>query len=146
MLPPDLPAGLADVLCKCLAPEPADRFATAGELAAQLQLCLQPQLQRLLQPQRGDWALTLRRFSLSALILGGVLPNLAASVLNITYNGFEIIRWLEPRPTSVDSVYSIYWLQIWVVNPIAYSLAIVLLVSLALPIVPHGPRHGSRCV
>ncbi|HVX63340.1 MAG TPA: serine/threonine-protein kinase [Pirellulales bacterium] len=134
-LPPDLPPGLADVLCKCLSPEPANRFATAGELAAQLQLCLQPQLQRLLQPQRGDWALTLRRFSLSALILGGVLPNLAASVLNITYNGFEIIRWLEPRPTSEDSVYSIYWLQIWVVNPIAYSLAIVLLVSLALPIV-----------
>lgn len=128
-LPSDLPPGLADILCKCLAANPADRFATAGELAAQLQLCLQPQLQRLLQPQRGDWALSLRRFALPALILTGVLPNAAASGMNIAYNYFEIIRSIDPKAKAI------FYRQVEVVNPIAYGLAAAVLIGLALPIV-----------
>ena len=51
-LPTNLPSGLKDVLLRCLQPEPADRFASAGELARHLELCLRPSAQRLLMPQR----------------------------------------------------------------------------------------------
>src|SRR5262249_19477976 len=41
-LPPGTPRGLFGVLRTCLAPKPEDRYATADELARQLELCRRP--------------------------------------------------------------------------------------------------------
>ncbi|MGH7127517.1 MAG: serine/threonine-protein kinase, partial [Planctomycetaceae bacterium] len=49
-VPANCPAGLVEVLRKCLAPEPADRFQTGEALARQLELCRKPHAQRLLYP------------------------------------------------------------------------------------------------
>jgi hypothetical protein len=85
-------------------------------------------VQRLLRPPPRDWSLTARRFCLSAFVLAGVLPNLGATVMNIVYNWFEIIRQIGPEAKAV------FFDQVMIVNPVAYLAAIILLVSLAAPI------------
>ncbi|HEV7221494.1 MAG TPA: serine/threonine-protein kinase, partial [Pirellulales bacterium] len=128
MLPADLPPGMKELLLKCLAPRVEDRFSTAGELARQLELCLQPSVQRLLRPPPHDWSLAARRYCLPAFVLAGVLPNLGASVMNIVYNWFEIIRRIGPDAKAV------FFDQVMIVNPIAYLAAIAVLLGLAAPI------------
>jgi hypothetical protein len=120
---------MQEVLLKCLAPREEDRFQTAGELARQLELCLQPDVQRLLRPAPRDWRLVARRMCLPALVLAGVIPNAAASVVNIIYNGWQIIGKLESK------AHEIFNTQVLVVNPIAYLTAIIFLLALAMPIV-----------
>ena len=128
-LPADMPSGMREALLKCLAPREEDRFQTAGELARQLELCLQPNVQRLLRPAPQDWTLVARRLCLPALVLAGVLPNAAASAMNIAYNRWQIIGKI-----GADA-YAVFLRQLFVVNPIAYLGAIILLLSLAMPIV-----------
>ena len=128
-LPADMPPGMLEALSKCLAPREEDRFPTAGELARQLELCLQPNVQRLLRPAPQDWALVARRLALPALVLAGVIPNAAASVMNIAYNQWQIIGKLD------RDAYAVFIRQVFVVNPIAYLTAIVFLLALAMPIV-----------
>ena len=60
-LPDDLPGGLREVLLGALAPEPADRPATAGVLARQLQVCLQPRAQKMFRPRAGSLRQWMRR-------------------------------------------------------------------------------------
>ena len=48
-IPADCPPAMLKVLLKCLAMERDDRFRTPAELAAQLDLCLFPDVQRLLR-------------------------------------------------------------------------------------------------
>ena len=128
-LPADMPPGMRDVLLKCLAPNEADRFQTAGELARQLELCLQPNVQRLLRPAPQDWTLVARRWCWLALVLAGVLPNAVASAMSIAYNAWQIIGNIG------DEASDVFFDQVRIVNPIAYLAAIGLLLSLAMPIV-----------
>src|SRR5207249_326671 len=71
---PGCPAGLIEVLQTCLAPEPAGRYVSAAEAARQLDLCLDPQVDRLLRPQPRGWVSVLRRHPTTALVLAGVVP------------------------------------------------------------------------
>ncbi|HJT33510.1 MAG TPA: serine/threonine-protein kinase [Pirellulales bacterium] len=127
-LPGGLPAGLKEILLRCLAFDRAERFATAGELERQLELCLQPRARRLLQPPPGDWRLAAQRHCLLVLVLAGLAPNLAASGLSIAYNWFAIIARLAPRGQQLFAN------QILLINPIAYALAVAWLLNLARPV------------
>jgi eukaryotic-like serine/threonine-protein kinase len=117
LLPADCPAGLVDVLLKSLAPDPADRYASADLLARDLDLCLQPRAQSLLQtrPRRGGF---LRQHAVAATIGFGLLPNLVMCVLNIVYNWNEILNRLGPDDRRVFN------LQIVVVNTVAYAIGL----------------------
>lgn len=127
-LPGDLPAGLREILLRCLAFERGERFASAQELERQLELCLQPRARRLLQPQPGNWRVAAQRHCLLALVVAGLLPNLAASVVSIAYNWFAIISRLAPRAQQLFAN------QILLINPIAYALAVAWLLHLARPV------------
>ncbi|HVW36330.1 MAG TPA: serine/threonine-protein kinase, partial [Pirellulales bacterium] len=133
-LPADMPSGMQEVLLKCLAPREEDRFQTAGELARQLELCLQPNVQRLLRPAPQDWALVARRQCLPALVLAGVIPNAAASAINIAYNGWQIIDKLR-SDANFANAFSVFKSQLFIVNGIAYPTATIFLLALAWPIV-----------
>src|SRR5262249_44720772 len=91
-LPPNCPAGLEQTLVRCLAAEPSERFASASELGRQLDLCLQPRAQRLLQAPKNRVRQLLRRWPIATLVLFGLLPNLVMSGLNIAYNLHSIIE------------------------------------------------------
>ncbi len=155
-LPDDCPQGLKEVLLRCLAPEPADRFADAGQLARQLELCLSAAHDLLYPPAEDRWRQRARRWPFGQALLGvtprswpraaaawplvsvvvaGVLPNLVMSWLNIKYNGGAITKmvgfatpeeWLSSR-------------QVAIVNAIAYPLGVLWLGYCFWPI-----KQGAR--
>jgi len=90
-LPANLPPGLRQVLCRSLEGDPEMRYATAGEMARQLDLCLKPRTRDLLYPQPG-WRTWSRRNPWPVIYVIGLIPNIFASWFSIQYNDNEIIR------------------------------------------------------
>jgi hypothetical protein len=126
-LPAPSPAGLEEVLRTCLAVEPAQRFASAGALAGELTLCLQPRAQRLLRSPGRDWRRLLRRIPTTAVLLAALLPNGLAAFFNFLYNRREIVERLQG---SQDIFHVVQFL----INAVAFPLGIVILVRLTWPL------------
>jgi len=125
-LPADLPPSLVPVLHKCLAPDPADRFTSADELARELAMCCRPRVQKLLYGPPDALTRTMRRFPLTVLAIAVLLPNLVLSGLNIPYNWNESIR-----PDSQ----SLFTTLVFVINVVAYGAGLTLAGFWAWPIV-----------
>ncbi len=125
-LPRDVPPGLVAALLRCLAPNRDDRCPNAAQLARQLELVLQPQVQRLLRTEGRRLVDAVQRYAPLALALAGVLPNLLCSALNIRYNFTEIISQLEAQH-ALD----VFYRQMAIINPIAFSSAIVIVLRYA---------------
>ncbi len=121
-LPTDRPQGLDAILSRCLAPAALNRFASAGSLARQLELCLRPEAQRLMAPPKHRLRRFLRTWpgALATLIVAGVLPNVLLSVLNIYSNSQLIVRWLNAEAQHA------FWNQLVTVNSVFYSISITL--------------------
>jgi serine/threonine protein kinase len=134
-LPPDLPEGLADVLLACLAPNPTDRPATGAEVSRQLELCLQPHVQRLIRPRAGSFREKLRKYPIWAFVFAGVLPHIVFSVLNIVFNKWLIIDHLP------EEAQSLFWNQVVAVNTIAYTFGVGLGVRLVWPVIKAVKGH-----
>lgn len=126
-LPGGLPSGMEDVLRRTLAADRDERFATAGQLARQLEICLQPRAGRLLQPRAG-WRSWAQQHSITALLIAGLAPNTVASILSIAFNQTTIISHLGPAARQLFNT------QVAVINPIAYSIAVAWLLWLAWPV------------
>lgn len=86
------PPGLLRVLTRCLAPERADRWQTGAELARQLELCARPDAETLLYPTFDSPRVRLRRWAVPLIIAFAMLPNLLATVFNVTYNFEAMIQ------------------------------------------------------
>jgi serine/threonine protein kinase len=141
-LPRDLPPGMREVLLSCLAPDPSDRPATAGEAARQLELCLQPRAQRLIRPSRTTLVAWARRRPLFAIVAVGVLANGVFSALNIYFN---IRAFFEREQLLRGAVYEIFWNRMMpVVNATAYPLGIAIGLYLCWPVVRAVRSQASR--
>ena len=114
--------GMDLVLSRCLASEPDDRYSTGAELARDLELCLQPQTQRLLAPaSQFSWRQLARRFPLSSIVAMAFVPNVAMAVFNYVYNEQQIIRPLfEKQPAAYDVFFRVQA----TVNAIAFPLGL----------------------
>jgi len=140
-LPSDLPRGMKEVLLDCMAPEVERRPQSADDLARQLTLCLQPHAQQLLRPSGFGWRHVVRIFPAITLSLAALLPNIGLSVLNILYN-FKAIIFRLKDPALKDFFLSV---MIGTVNTAAYSVGLVLAISMALPVIL-GVRQVRRGV
>jgi hypothetical protein len=116
-VPPDCPASIVEVLLKCLEPSADNRYATAGDLARALELCLQPRAHALLDA-RGKWRSAVKRHPVTSTILVGLVPNVVMCLLNIAYNWNEIVEHLGPDDRRVFNF------QITIVNAVAYTLGL----------------------
>lgn len=147
MLPLDFPRGLRDVLLRCLAPEPDDRYADAGQLARALQLCLEPVVQALLRPAEGDWRLRVARHPVLSLVAVALIPNLVLSVLNIAFNLRAIIASITSGMPAEQAEYVrqvFLGVQLAVVNAVAYTLGIGICVAMAWPLAKAVKTHGRH--
>ena len=108
----DVP-GFRETLIRCLSGDPADRPATAGEMARELELCLRPATRELVRPAPGGWRALVVRYPLLSVFLIALVPNILGSLFNIEYNEAEIIaHWpnaAEPFRRLVPVVNGIFF-------------------------------------
>jgi hypothetical protein len=117
LVPANCPSIVVDVLVKCLSPDPADRFATADELARELELCLQPRAHALLQTRRSNGSI-LKRHPVTSTLLLGLVPNLVMGLLIIIYTWYTIVLKLSEQDKNVFQV------QLLAINLTGYVLGL----------------------
>ncbi len=128
-LPANCPSGLRKLLEHVLAGNRDQRCGSAAEMARQLDLCLQPRAQRLLELPDTRWSELPRRFPVTFLILGGLVPNSVMSGLNIAYNWAEIVRSMPAADQNV------FILMLLAINGIAYAWGTVWALYLCWPVI-----------
>ncbi len=121
----DAPPALHPTLLRCLERDPADRFATPGELSRQLLLCAHADVQRLLWQPISPWLRWTTYLPLLALFLIAIVPNVVLSGLNIAYNQHAVARGWAP---------DLFDEQVGIVNLVVYSLALALIYGLGAPV------------
>ncbi|MVU79443.1 protein kinase [Nocardia sp. ET3-3] len=124
-LPADTPAALRRVLLECLRPDPARRWQSGGQLAGQLDLCLDARARDLVDPpRRSPWA-RLRGWPVPIAVLCVGLPNALASWYNIRINKSLIVDEMSVLDQHRFGQVAL------VNNAITFPLAAVLLLWLA---------------
>ncbi|MGW4529978.1 protein kinase domain-containing protein [Nocardia sp. NPDC004340] len=94
-LPPDTPATLRRVLLECLRPDASRRWQSGGQLAGQLDLCLDPDARDLIDPPAHSLWSRLRSWPVPIAMLCVGLPNALASWYNIRINKSLIVDELS---------------------------------------------------
>ncbi len=126
--PPGVRMTLERTIGRCLQPNPNDRFPSGAALAEQLDGCRRlREAERRLPPVQSMFAPILRRPFLW-LILLVVLPQVAASIVNIAYNSTQIVAVLtKTQKTEFKHLVLGY-------NAIVYPLAILAFVLAVRPV------------
>lgn len=122
-LPRDCPESLRQVLIKCLQPRKDERYGSAAEAAKALQLCLDPDTWKLLQPSKNPIGTFILEWPLLAVVLAGLIPNALAGRFNYVYNNQTIIVPLTERIESFADRFHNVQLT---VNLIAFPLGILI--------------------
>jgi serine/threonine protein kinase len=135
-----LPTGARDtigpVLQRCLAIEPAMRYATAAELANDLDAARQLHAMFRLLPGAGPVTRLVQQRPFLALAVAAVVPNLLGSVVNIAYNGLNIV------PRLSDDQRDAFLVLVVVYNVLAYPTFLGILFMLTRSVV--GQRSETR--
>lgn len=126
--PPGARQTLERTICRCLAPNPDDRFASGAELAEQLDGCRRLRQAEKQLPLAGKfWEERLQR-PFRWLILLVVLPQLLGSAVNISYNTTQIVDELDiPQHQLFNRLVLGY-------NAIVYPIAVLLFVLALRPV------------
>ena len=150
-LPKRIPHGLKNVLLACLATDPHARPQSGRELAQQLELCLQPRLQEILNPPEKGWQRLVLRFAMFALIMAAFVPNVLAARFNYVFNDVEIMPLIEAASPKARPTFE--KLVMWI-NGIAFPLGLGFAGYLAGPVfktmrerrrgVKHSPEHLAQ--
>ena len=111
--------GLQEILLRCLAFEPQHRPHNAMELVRELQLCRDPEAQRLLTPASSGWRRLANWAPILTTMFVTLVPNIVGAVFNLIYNLSEII---EQIPDARDD----FWRLQTVINAVAFPLGTVL--------------------
>ena len=122
-LPRDCPESLRQVLVRCLQPRKEERFASAEDAARAMQLCLDPDTWKILQPSKHPLSTFILEHPLITVVLAGVLPNALAGKFNYDYNNRTII---EPLIQLSDSFADRFHKVQLTVNSIAFPLGIAI--------------------
>ncbi len=126
-LPSSCPPGLADNLLACLAPDRGQRPESGQELAWQLDLCLQPDARRLLNPPAHGWQKSVASRAVLAVLLATLVPNIVAALINFSYNRQEIVARLPGGP-------GIFWRAQLAINGTAFPVGLVALGWVCWPV------------
>jgi serine/threonine protein kinase len=109
-------------LCRCLEPNPDDRFESGAELAAQLDGCRHLREAELRLPKLSRGFTPLLRHPFLWLVILVILPQIAGSIVNISYNATQIVEKLtKPQKEQFVRLVGVY-------NAIMYPIAVVVFV------------------
>ncbi len=119
---------LDQVIRRCLAPLPDERYSSGAELARALEGCRElRRIERELPPPGPLTRAALQRPFLCMLILM-LLPHILGSIVNISYNALEIVGKLNPeQKTAFNRLVLGY-------NLIAYPLCLGIIARLVIPV------------
>jgi eukaryotic-like serine/threonine-protein kinase len=131
-LPADCPPGLERALRKCLAQDPARRFATAGELSRALGLCLRPRTAALLEPA-GGWRAWCRRHPYLAMLPTGLIANAVAGAFNYSFNEKSLQSLIDKQVADAGVMRDFWYIQL-VINVVFFPLGIWLFCWAAGPV------------
>ncbi len=113
---------LERTICRCIEPNPEDRFVSGADLAAQLDGCRRLREAELRLPKVSPRIATILKHPFLWLVILVTLPQLAGSIVNITYNTTQIVGELNPdQRQQFMRLVAIY-------NAIVYPIAIVVFV------------------
>ena len=135
--PPCARKVLEQTICRCLAPHPADRFASGADLAEQLEGVRQMRRAERQLPRPIGITPSILRHPFLWLVVLVVLPQLAGSALNIPYNFTQIVQHLqEEQQVMFQRVVAAY-------NSVAYPLALAIMTWVVLKVWrPWRAMHG----
>jgi eukaryotic-like serine/threonine-protein kinase len=85
---------LERVLRRCLAPRPEDRYPSAGRLARDLRVSLNPVARDILQARPQDWRRWVRRYPVAAGLAVGFAPHAIATLFVFAYAQSEIVPYM----------------------------------------------------
>ncbi|HEY3789268.1 MAG TPA: serine/threonine-protein kinase, partial [Urbifossiella sp.] len=136
-----VPRELAAVIRRCLQADPADRYQTAGELAAALSGAGQLLAAQRSLPRPDRLARWIIARPLAALALAAVLPHVAASIVNIGFNTKQI----DMNETQKHAFLATVIAYNLIVYPIALGAAIVIFRRVAKRL-PETPRAGGPAI
>lgn len=120
-----VPRELAAVVRRCLDPDPARRYQSSAELAAALAGAWQLLAARRALPPAGSIGRFVTAHPVAAFALAGILPHVAASVVNIAYNAVNIAtRFTPERQGAFAAVVVAYNL---IAYPLCGGIAVVLI-------------------
>jgi serine/threonine protein kinase len=137
-LPPDCPPGLERALRRCLEQDPVKRFATAGELARALGLCLRPRTAALLEPA-GGWRAWCRRHPYLTMLPTGLIANGIAGAFNYSFNEKSLQALVNDQVADAGVMKDFWYIQL-VINVVFFPLGIWLFCWAARP-VARALRH-----
>ena len=124
-----LPPGLREAPLRRSAPQPAARYASAGDLAGELSLCLNPDVCAARQRQLGRWHDLAMRYPLSFATVVAVLPNVVLSLVNVNYDWFAIVA-----PRLPPSAQWAFVTLITLFKALLYAIGLTVGVSYVLPV------------
>ncbi len=125
-------SGLNEIICRCLEPNPDDRFFTGAALANSIDLCLNPEARRLLCDTQTRWKKIVSRWPLTSIITVTLIPNIVGGIFNFFYNRGEIQSLIpDADPIFMRIQYTI--------NLIAFTTGIVIAFWLARSV-----THATR--
>ncbi len=110
---------LERTICRCIAPNPEDRFASGAELAAQLDGCRRMREAELKLPKLSRTFTPILRHPFLWLVILVMLPQIAGSIVNITYNMTQIVHDLK------DYQQQQFMRLVAIYNAIVYPIAVV---------------------
>jgi serine/threonine protein kinase len=128
-VPPGTPTHLEQALRRCLVPEPAGRYPDAAALGRALELSLQPRAAALLDPPPKSWRCLIRRWPLTALLVTGFIPNVAAGVFNYLYNKNAVIE-----PSGLESLRAAFEHIQLAINLACFPLGVLVFILVARPV------------
>jgi serine/threonine protein kinase len=117
-LPSDCPASLRGVLERCLQADKDKRIKSAGDLARELRLCLNPRCWQLLQPPTDPIGKFIWKWPVLSGVLAGLVPNAITARFNLLYNRARI-------PESWPKLLKPFEETQIVINIIAFTIGIV---------------------
>ena len=122
-------ARIRQVLRRSLSAERDERPPDGNVLARELYLCTQPQAWELLRGTKSRWRTLVRSHPLALLTAAVLPPNILGAAFNYWYNKQAII---DPLGAMAENAF--WWVPL-IVNGIAFSLGILLLLVVASPLV-----------